>query len=358
MRFDHLRIAGQRWLPAVALAFAAMALTGVATATTVTGALDRSSITLAPTVRPFLLGASQAGARLVAVGERGVVMLSDDGGSIWRQSPTPVSVTLVSVRFADDTHGFAVGHGGVVLATSDAGETWERRLDGRDIAKMILADAERSGDDRRIMQAQRFMEDGPDKPLLDLLVLDASRVVVVGAFGLALISEDGGHSWVSWKERLDNPSELHLYAIRARGSRIVVAGEQGLVRISEDGGKTFSTVTTPYDGSFFTLELVGASDIVLAGLRGNVWRSQDLGHTWNQIATPTPASIIASALRTDGALVLANQAGELLIERSGGLRALTDRPLPQLNGVLAKSDGGLLLLGQQGTLIIEPGDSK
>ena len=353
-----LKITSQRWLAVVALIFAVIALTDVANADTVTGALDRSSIKLLPTVRPFLLGASQAGARQVVVGERGIVMLSDDGGSNWRQSLTPVSVTLTSVRFADDTHGFAVGHGGVVLATSDAGVTWERRLDGRDIVKLILADAERSGDEVRIMQAKRFVEDGPDKPLLDLLVLDASRVVVVGAFGIALISEDGGHSWASWKERLDNPSELHLYAIRARGSQIVIAGEQGLVRLSEDAGKTFSTVTTPYDGSFFTLELVGVSDIVLAGLRGNVWKSEDLGHVWSQMVAPTPASIIASTLRADGAFVLVNQAGELLTERSGGLRALIDRPLPQLNGVLARSDGGLLLLGQQGTFIIGSGDLK
>lgn len=357
MNFTHRGTTWGRRLSAVTLALALVTYVGIVTAATVTDALDRPALKLSPSVRPFLLSASHAGSRLVAVGERGFVSLSDDGGLNWRQSSTPVSVTLTSVHFADDTHGFVVGHGGTVLTTTDAGETWQRRLDGRDIVQMILADAKRSGDDKHIRLAQRFVEEGPDKPLLDVLVLDASRIVVVGAFGLALFSEDGGHSWLSWKERLDNPSELHLYSIRARGSRVVVTGEQGLVRISEDGGKSFSAVTTPYKGSFFALELTGA-DIVLAGLRGNVWRSQDAGRSWSQVITPTPASITATTLRADGSLVLVNQAGEVFIERDGVLRAVNDRMLPQLNGVLEKSDGSLLLLSQQGTITIESGDSK
>ncbi|EOZ4917418.1 TPA: hypothetical protein MXR76_004639 [Pseudomonas aeruginosa] len=354
MRFNL----GRSWLTATALAYVAMVYTGVAASASVSDALDRPSIALAATLHPFLLGASQAGSRLVVVGERGVVMLSDDGGVSWRQSPTPTSVTLTGVSFADDTHGFAVGHGGVVLATHDAGATWERRLDGREIARQLLADAERSGDERRISQAQRFIEDGPDKPLLDLLVLDASHIIVVGAFGLALSSYDGGRSWVSWKESLDNAMELHLYAIRARGALLVVAGEQGLVRISDDAGKTFSTITTPYNGSFFTLELMGDNEILLAGMRGNVWRSRNRGQTWQQMETPAPASIVASRLSPEGTLVLVSQAGQLLTERGGVLHERLRQPLPQLNGVWVKPDASLLLLGQQGARIVEAGDLK
>ena len=62
--------------------------------------------------------------RIVAVGERGLVILSDDRGASWRQVPSPVSVTLTMVRFADEQHGVAVGHGGTVLTTDDAGTTW------------------------------------------------------------------------------------------------------------------------------------------------------------------------------------------------------------------------------------------
>ena len=47
--------------------------------------------------------AGRAGNRLVAVGERGTILLSDDGQA-WRQVPSPVSVGLTGVSFGDDQH--------------------------------------------------------------------------------------------------------------------------------------------------------------------------------------------------------------------------------------------------------------
>src|SRR5690606_9884464 len=88
------------------------------------------------------LAVSRAGNRLVAVGERGVVLLSDDDGRNWHQAENvPVSVTLTDVHFVSATHGWAVGHSGVVLHSADGGETWQRQLDGNQAAKIILEDA-------------------------------------------------------------------------------------------------------------------------------------------------------------------------------------------------------------------------
>src|SRR5882762_6618150 len=84
-------------------------------ATPVCDALQRPALAVREPQRAVLLSGAQAGTRVVAVGERGVVALSDDGGTTWRQAPCPVSVTLTMVRFADDRHGVAVGHGGTVL---------------------------------------------------------------------------------------------------------------------------------------------------------------------------------------------------------------------------------------------------
>src|SRR5476651_211543 len=42
--------------------------------------------------RGALVDIAAAGHRLVAVGERGFIGLSDDGGKSWRQAPAPVSV--------------------------------------------------------------------------------------------------------------------------------------------------------------------------------------------------------------------------------------------------------------------------
>src|SRR5215469_14097420 len=73
----------------------------------------------------LILGVAHAGPRLVAVGARGMVLLSDDDGTSWRQAKTvPVRSTLTAVSFIDSKSGWAVGHDGAILATNDGGETW------------------------------------------------------------------------------------------------------------------------------------------------------------------------------------------------------------------------------------------
>ena len=62
--------------------------------------------------------------RIVAVGDRGKILYSDDQGDHWTQAITPSEVLLTSVCFADARHGWAVGHDALVLASSDGGESW------------------------------------------------------------------------------------------------------------------------------------------------------------------------------------------------------------------------------------------
>lgn len=320
-------------------------------------ALNRPAVHSQRASQSTLLGIAQAGKRLVAVGERGIVVVSDDDAVKWHQVTAPVSVTLTAVRFADEKHGYAVGHSGTVLATADGGETWTRVLEGRKAAQIALAAAQASGNSTALRDAQRLVNDGPDKPLLDLLVLDARRVIVIGAYGMAYFTTDGGQNWTSWSDRLGNPRSLHLYAIRSHSEHILVCGEQGLVRLSNDGGQTFATIKSPYEGSFFTAELVSADDIVLAGLRGNMLRSLDGGATWKQTTASDGASITGSARRADGSLVLVNQAGMVLGERNGALIPQNSTPLPSLTGIFPKRDGSLLLLSIQG-IVSAPNEGK
>src|SRR6187551_1324135 len=75
----------------------------------------------------LLLDLAVAGTRIVAVGERGHVMLSDDQGATWRQAKSvPTRTMLTAVYFADDEYGWAVGHDETILNTMDGGETWTR----------------------------------------------------------------------------------------------------------------------------------------------------------------------------------------------------------------------------------------
>lgn len=313
--------------------------------------LERPAVAVRQPGRAVMVSVAGVGSRLVAVGERGVVSLSDDGGLQWRQAKVPVSVTLTSVRFASERWGLATGHGGVVLATSDRGETWKMVLDGRRIAQSALERARASGDVKAVKDAELMVADGPDKPLLDVMILDERRAWVVGAYGLALATDDGGATWSSWADRIENPRSQHLYAVRKRGDTVLLAGEQGLLLLSRDGGQSFNRLDSPYRGSWFTAEMIDERHFVVAGLRGNAWRSVDGGATWSALPVPPGGSITASTLAADGRLLLASQAGFVMAVQADRVEALHTKSLPSVAG-LTSNEGKIVTVGVQGAVVL------
>ncbi len=341
----------------VAVAVAALLTVVQAPAALVGPALERPAVTSAQAARSVLQAAARAGDRIVAVGERGIVIVSDDAGRTWRQVPVPVSVGLVGVRFVDARRGWIVGHGGVVLGTTDAGESWVRLFDGRQAAQRLLEDARASGDRRAVADAERLVSEGADKPFLDVHFFDERYGLIVGAYNLAFATSDAGRSWQPISRRLDNPQGLHLYAVRARGDEVVIAGEQGLLLRSTDRGRSFQRLAVPYKGSLYTLELIGTTDIVAAGLRGNVWRSTDAGTNWLHSKAIVPVSFTASAVDAKGRLWLGNQAGMLFAFEDGRLVPAAAK-LPPLTGLLPLRDGQALALSMAGAISVKLKPSK
>jgi photosystem II stability/assembly factor-like uncharacterized protein len=331
----------------IVLALLGMVMAGTVSAAPVTDALQRPALLVRDPAHAVLLNAAAAGNRIVAVGERGIVTVSDDNGTHWRQIATPVSVTLTMVRFVDSRNGVAIGHGGIVLTTTDSGNSWVKRLDGKQAAEISLDAARASGYAGQLKVAEQFVADGPDKPFFDVILFDSRRLVVVGAYGLAFESDDGGQHWTSFMQRLDNPKGLHLYAARQNGDEVAIAGEQGLVLLSRDRGRTFKRIETPYKGSYFTVEIPAPGKILVAGLRGNVWRSFDAGGTWKPVASNMPVTITASTV-LDGTTFLANQAGFILRVRGDGIEAINVAPIAMPSGLLAFPDGRLLATGVEG----------
>lgn len=305
--------------------------------------------------RAVMLGLARAGERLIAVGERGIALVSDDNGHTWRQASVPVSVTLTGARFIDSSHGWAIGHNGVLLSTDDGGDTWKRVFDGRDVIQMYEGEALRLAtlygetDERTLRtqtQARQLAADGPDKPWLDLTIDDAGRLWLVGAYGLVLRSTDKAH-WEPWSSRLDNPKDLHLYAIKASGDVIVIAGEQGLILRSTDGGDHFSRLDSPYKGSFFELQLQGG-EIFIAGLRGHAFVSNDNGGHFNPVPLPAPVSVTTSLRLADGGIVFANQGGGLFHLVEGRLQAGDASAGVGASALIQAADGSLIVAGGNG----------
>jgi photosystem II stability/assembly factor-like uncharacterized protein len=299
----------------------------------------------------LLAGLARAGDRLVAVGQRGHVLVSDTAGQRWQQADVPASADLVAVHFPTPRQGFACGHDGIVLGTRDGGQSWQRLLDGRSSGSLMAAYYKRQDDPRQAAaakEAERFAAQGAENPWLDCWFSDDKTGFVVGAFGQILQTTNGGASWTPWLHATDNPKGLHLYAVRGIGTDVWITGEQGLLLKLDREAQRFKAVELPYKGTLFGI--VGHERaLIVHGLRGTALRSVDNGCSWQPVATGLQVGLPAATLDARGRFVLVSQAGHVLASADDGASFTplpNPRPLPA--AALAALPGALVLAGPRG----------
>jgi photosystem II stability/assembly factor-like uncharacterized protein len=303
--------------------------------------------------RSLLTALAAAGKRLVAVGDRGVIVFSDDRGESWTQAKAvPVQALLTGVCFFDSQHGLAVGHDLVVLSTADAGSTWQ------------LA----------------HFDPAAQRPLLDVWCGAGGHAIAVGAYAGQLVSEDGGAHWSERKfepaavpvaagarpekkpddEYLGSGNGFHLNRIvAASGSRLYIAAEAGHLYRSDDAGNRWQELPSPYAGSFFGVLPLDGDALLAFGLRGSLYRSEDAGASWQKLDSGTLAMLDGAARRAEMGVYLVGFGGVILSSTDGGRSFVLDQ-LPDhadLAAVLAAGEERLVAVGVTGarTVPLEQG---
>jgi photosystem II stability/assembly factor-like uncharacterized protein len=259
-----------------------------------------------------------AGNRLVGVGSRGLIILSDDKGETWMQASVPVQSDLLSAHFPTPLKGWAVGHDGVILRSEDGGRTWSKQLDGRIAEKRFKAFYERIQADQAedVSGAAQLIglnfKAGPALPYLDVWFEDEQRGFVVGSFGMIAATQDGGVTWDPLLHRIDNPEGLNLNSVQSINGEIFVVGERGMVfELLRESGR-FVARPTGAGGSFFGV-IANSKAMLAFGLRGTAYRSLDGGSNWNKVAMPSDATITAGFVHpTTEGFHLVNSSGYLL----------------------------------------------
>lgn len=286
---------------------------------------ESGPLPVATVQRLLLLDAAQAGSRTVAVGDRGYIVYSEDGGTSWQRAKAPPAPLLTAVFFLDAKNGWAVGHDSVILATTDAGATW----------------------------TQQFSAPSEQRPLLDVLFLDAGTGYAIGAYGAFYQTADGGKSWNARKVTED---DKHLNAlVKVADGKLVILGEAGTILVSGDNGKTWAPVPSPYKGSLFGAVVAADGSIVAYGLRGRIYRSTDAGRTWKQVEDALQATLMGGTRLPDGAIVLAGAGGTALVSRDNGVSFV---PLPTgttraFSQVVLGAPNSVMLLGEAGVRSVQ-----
>lgn len=266
---------------------------------------------------------TSTGERLIAVGARGLIIVSSDSGASWNQVESPVSSDLLAVHFPSISKGWIVGHDGVVLHSADGGMHWTRQFDGRQAAALLRNHFQkliREGDtlaEQLMPEIELNYQNGPEQALLDVWFIDDQSGFVVGSFGTIFSTHDGGQSWQSWVERVEIDRLLHYNAILGLGDEVFIASEEGLIFRMDSVGNRFVPIETGYDGSFFALA-GEATNLVAFGLRGAAYRSTDSGKTWVETETGVNGSFSAAVWLDSGSLIATTRNGQTISSRDGG----------------------------------------
>ncbi len=273
--------------------------------------------------------------RLIAVGEQGSILYSDDEGINWQQAKAPVSVLLAAVQMVSSRQGWAVGHDGVVLHTGDGGLSWQIRQAGQDLLQVQLdalaaaAEIAGSNGDSQLQEELEWqledtevaLDEGAMPTLLDLYFLDEQKGFVAGAYGRIFYTADAGRTWSSLGHSLPNPDRLHLNALQlTREGRLMIAGEAGLLVYSDDLGRSWEAADSPYEGSFFAL--AESDRLYLLGLRGHLFSSAD-GIEWQAEPLSTEATLNSAVISADQ-LFLLGQGGVLVQKVHSGFQVLPE----------------------------------
>jgi len=117
---------------------------------------------------------------------------------------------------------------------------------------------------------------------------------------------------------VDNDKRFHLYSLAAHAGSVYIAGEQGLLLRLNAAGERFERVETPYNGTFFGVDVADAGQVLVYGLRGNAYFSVDAGGNWRKLETGTDANIVGATQSRDR-VTLVSQTGEILgLPTAGG----------------------------------------
>lgn len=208
--------------------------------------------------------------RVIVVGDKGVVMTSDDQGRIWTSHQLKKGYKffdLYSVAFAPDgTTGWAVGDGGAIFRSSDKGSTWTLQPTTTSAA------------------------------LLKVAAIDAQKACAVGEHGAVGCTSDGGATW-----NLQTIKDLIYFDVAfADANNGWAVGEFKTTIHTVDGGKTWavqsggerSATADPY----FAIAFENPTRGIVVGLNGNSIETANGGQTWqNQDLPNWHESLFAAA---------------------------------------------------------------
>jgi photosystem II stability/assembly factor-like uncharacterized protein len=204
-----------------------------------------------------------------AVGDRGTIWHTSDGGESWALQPSGVTCSLACVSFVDTQHGWIAGgevqplssaSRGVLLTTGDGGRSWQE-LDQPTLPALRQL---------RFFDIQHGIAAGDSSPLYPSGVC----ITQDGGRSWQPLPTDAAHDWLA----ADFP-DPRSGAVAGAGARFATLVRRRVVNspVAADGMRAYRA-----------MQLLPPTDGWLVGDGGLVMTTRDLGASWQTPPGPLP----------------------------------------------------------------------
>ena len=251
-----------------------------------------------------------------AVGSRGTLLATTDGGKSWQAKPQPTEDAIRDVYFADEENGWLVCERNIydlrsndeprayLMKTGDGGEHWKRvNLRGANVdARLMRAIFSRSG------RGWAFGEGGAvyttqdsgtswsklQLPTRFLLLggtfIDENCGWLVGAGATILQTSDGGETWQHG--RLAVASNVRFNSASFVNERWGWAvGSGGAIYRTSNGGRSWQPQASGVTADLFDVKFLNAAEGWAVGAEGTVLHTTDGGSHWIASRSATPHTL-------------------------------------------------------------------
>jgi photosystem II stability/assembly factor-like uncharacterized protein len=251
-----------------------------------------------------------------AVGSRGTLLSTRNGGRSWQTISLPSEDTIRDIHFTDDLNGVIVCEKNIydlqsndeprayLLKTMDGGEHWKRvtirggivdaRLmrtvfsrAGRGLAigeggaMFVTTDAGSSWS--RLQAPTRYL-------LLGGAFVNEDNGWLVGAGSTILQTTDGGETW--HHGRLYGPASVRFNATSFVDNRVGWAvGSGGAIFRTINGGQSWRAQQSGVSVDLYDVKFVNAGEGWAVGAEGTVLHTRDSGFHWSAERSPTPHAL-------------------------------------------------------------------
>jgi photosystem II stability/assembly factor-like uncharacterized protein len=298
-----------------------------------------------------------------AVGGRGTLIFTEDGGETWKVRARPTEDALRDVYFSDERNGWLVCERSIydlkekdeprtyLLRTVDAGATWKRiNVIGTDVdarlVRALFTDEGRGwafGEEGALYTTRDGGETWERQrvPTRNLLLggwfLNSEQGWLVGAGATILQTIDGGQTWragtllgqeAQVPGRLEEAKRVRFTAAsfvnRKRGWAV---GAEGRVFASTDGGRTWSQQNANVSADLYDVKFLDEREGWAAGAGGTLIHTLDGGNRWEVVPLGTTHALERLCFAGRGRGWVVGFGGTIISYTSG---AAAPRKVPEL----------------------------